>query len=160
MAEEPQEETTTQKKKPIVMIAIAGVLIVALLAGLGIFMLKGKGGKAKKEEVKGPTTEMALGEFVVNLADTAQTRYLKATVVIEVEGAKPKGGGAHGEGGGEGGDPKVRDAVIQVLSGKHYTELISPEGKEELKKEIIAAVNERLEEGKACEVFFSDFAMQ
>ncbi|MCX6345516.1 MAG: flagellar basal body-associated FliL family protein [Armatimonadetes bacterium] len=153
------------KGKMVIIIALAAV---AVLAGVGVVVLKNSGKKHGKPE-KLPTVEMALGEFIVNLADKNEVRYVKANIVLEVEGELPA---ASGEGKGEGGDPRIRDAVIQIMSSKHFSELADPKGKEKLKKEIIIAVNERFAENaersdkgketpvKAVEVFFSEFAMQ
>lgn len=139
------------------MILIIVVAAVMLLAGLGIFLLKG--GKSHKPE-KQPTTQMALGEFVVNLADTSEVRYVKVDIVLEVEGEVHASEGEGGE--GSHGDPRVRDAIIQVMSGKHFAQLGRPEGKETLKKDIITAVNERMKEDgmKVVNVYFNEFAMQ
>ncbi|MDH7603116.1 MAG: flagellar basal body-associated FliL family protein [Armatimonadota bacterium] len=145
-------------KGKLLFILIAGVLIIALLAGIGVFVLKGKGhskkGHGKKEE---PTQPLALGEFVVNLADRDELRYLKTSIVLAVTGKVPSAGGHGGE---TGPSPAVRDAVITVLSSKRFADLITPQGKQKLKKELVAAVNERLHECKAVDVYFSDFAMQ
>lgn len=138
------------------MILIIGLAAVVLLAGLGIFVLKGKNGH---NPAKPPTSEMALGEFIVNLADANEVRYLKADVVLEVEGSLP----APAEGEGKaGGDARVRDAIIQVMSSKHFAELVKPEGKETLKKDVIAAVNQSMkdEDIKVVDVYFNEFAMQ
>lgn len=142
------------------MVIILVLAVVALLAGLGIIVLKSK---KSSEPAKVPTSEMKLGEFIVNLADTNEIRYLKTNIVLEVEGAKPAGGGHGGHGGGgDATDPRVRDAIIQVMSSKRFTELQSPEGKEKLKEQIAEAVNERKKEEhiKVVEVFFNEFAMQ
>lgn len=142
--------------KIVIIIALALMLV---LAGLGIIVMKGK--KHGKHD-KPPTSQMQLGEFIVNLADSNQIRYLKTNIVLEVEGEVAAGGGGHGEGGGASSDPRVRDAVIEVLSSKHFAQLVDPKGKDELKKEVIGAVNERLKEsgGKAVDVYFNEFAMQ
>lgn len=141
-------------KLPILIIAIA---LVLLLAGTGAFVMKAKGSKKTKGEITGPTASLPLGEFLVNLADSPQMRYLKANVVLEVQGEVPAAGG-HGEGAAT--DPKVRDAVIQVLSSKRMADLTGAEGKEKLKEDIIKAVNARMEKAKVTEVFFNEFAMQ
>ncbi|MHB9037023.1 MAG: flagellar basal body-associated FliL family protein [Armatimonadota bacterium] len=143
-------------KSKLILIAALGVVVV--LGGIGFMMFKSKGHAKGAKPEKLPTSEMALGDFVVNLADTAQVRYLKTTVILEVEGGKEAGGGGHGEASGP--DARMRDAVIQVLSSKTFAQLSQPDGKEKLKKDLIAAVNERLEEGKAVEVYFNEFAMQ
>ncbi len=137
-------------------ILIVGIAAVVLLAGLGIFVLKGKNGHGP---TKPPTSEMALGGFIVNLADANEVRYLKADVVLEVEGNVP----VPAEGAGKtAGDPRVRDAVIQVMSSKSFAELLRPKGKEMLKKDIITAVNQKMkdEDMKVVDVYFSEFAMQ
>ena len=139
-----------------VAIIVAAVLIVVLLAGVGVFVLKPKG-KSKGAEDKGPTASLLLGEFVVNLADPGSMRYLKTNVVLEVSGTINSGGGHGGEGGA---DPKLRDAVIEVLSSKKLADLTAPGGKDQLRKDIMAAVNKRLEDAKVVDVYFNEFAMQ
>jgi len=140
-------------------IVIIAVALVVLVGGVGAFVMTSKNGHSKsKTEITGPTASLDLGEFLVNLADSPQMRYLKANIVLEVQGEVPAA-----EGKGEGGaatDPKVRDAVIQVLSSKQMSDLAGAEGKEKLKQEIIKAVNARMEKAKVKDVYFNEFAMQ
>lgn len=148
---------SSKRGKKLVLLLIA-VLLVVLLAGIGVFVLKGRGGKNKSHsEEEKPTATLNLGEFVVNLADKDELRYLKTTIVLAVSGEVPSAGGHGGESGPS---PAVRDAVIAVLSSKRFGELNTPEGKVKLKKELISAVNDRLEGCKAVDVYFNDFAMQ
>jgi len=135
---------------------IIGVLVIALLAGIGVFVLRPAGPKDKHE--KEPTSTIALGEFVVNLADIGQVRYLKTDVVLEVAGRLPDAGGGHDEGGST--NAELRDAVIEVLSSKRFADLVKPGSKELLKKDIITAVNKRMDEAKVVAVYFNEFAMQ
>lgn len=146
--------------KMLIIIALAGVILLAGIGVVGTKMLGGKKGGAHAAKEKVPTTELALGEFVVNLADTSQIRYLKTDLVLVVEG-KAEAGGEGGEGGEGGGkNSRIRDAVIGVLSGKRFADLVRPGGKDVLKKDILVAVNERMEETKAVDVYFNEFAMQ
>ncbi|MGQ9454272.1 MAG: flagellar basal body-associated FliL family protein [Armatimonadota bacterium] len=143
--------------KKLVLLLVA-VLLVVLLAGIGVFVLKGRSSKGKnRSQEEKPTATLNLGEFVVNLADKGELRYLKTTIVLAVSGEVPSTGGHGGENGPS---PAVRDAVIAVLSSKRFEELNTPEGKAKLKKELISAVNGRLEGCKAVDVYFNDFAMQ
>ena len=105
--------------------------------------------------------EVALGEFVVNLADTGQIRYLKTDIVIAVAGKLKAEGGGKGEGEGKAPAP-IRDAVISVLSSRTFSDLVKPKGRKKLKEDLIAAVNKQIKEQKAevKEVFFNEFAMQ
>lgn len=149
-------------KSKVLMIAMVAVLLVGCVAGVAV-VKKSSAAKGKKEADKGPTVAVSVGELVVNLADTDAVRYLKVDIVLEMRGEVEAGGeGGHG-GGGEaagGTQTKVRDALIQTLSSKKFNQLLEPKGKEELKKEIIAAVNERLEGAEVVEVLFNEFAMQ
>lgn len=141
------------------MIIVIAVSLVVVLASVGIVAKTTLGKSKGKEKKHVPTVEMPLGEFVVNLADTGTVRYLKADIVLEVAGeAKSGGHGGHGESSGP--DAKIRDAVIEVLSSKHFEELVKPDGKEVLKKDIIKSVNKRLNGSEVVEVYFSEFAMQ
>jgi len=141
-------------KLPIVVVAV--VLVVVLAGGVGVFVMKGRGAKKGGTEQKKETASLALGEFIVNLADQGELRYVKATIVLAVRGEPAQAG--HGE--EKGPSPAVRDAVIGVLSSKRFAELVQTGGKERLKKDIVIAVNKRLEGGEAVDVYFSDFAMQ
>lgn len=144
-------------KLPLLIIVAA---LVLMLLGTCVFVCKPKGAsKNGHKEPAEPAVSVALGDFVVNLADQTQVRYLKTNVVLEVQGHVAAKSGGHG-GGDSAPDPKVRDAVIQVLSSRRMADLAGSEGKESLKKDIISAVNKRLHEGKVVEVYFNEFAMQ
>ena len=59
--------------------------------------------------------------------------------------------------------PAVRNKVILLLSGQNYDAVSTLEGKENLRQEVLAAVNEAvgLAEGNALEeAFFSNFVIQ
>lgn len=102
-----------------------------------------------------------LGDFILNLADTAHRRYLKVGIALELSKTEaeiqaesmpaPKASG-HGESAStdkasaisaemERYKPAIRDAVISVLSNKTSDELSTPTGKEIAKEEILEMVN-------------------
>ncbi len=136
------------------------IIVMLLLGAVGgvAFMKFGVNKQGKASHGPEPTTTMQMGEMVVNLADSKEPHYLKTKIVLEVKGT---GGGGHGHGGGaEEASPKIRDAVIAVLSARTFGELLTPEGKTALKESIKKTVNESLGEERVTNVFFSDFAMQ
>lgn len=147
--------------KAIIIVIIAAVLIIA---GMAVMMMKNKGGDSKsaKEEVKG--VEFPAGEFIVNLADSDQLRYVKADIVLEItEEAKQAlaSAGGEGESKGEAKAPApIRDAIIEVLGRQRFNDLLSSEGKTKLKEDMIEAINERLGKGKTLKVYFNEFAVQ
>ena len=59
-------------------------------------------------------------------------------------------------------EPMLRDAVIKILSQKKSSEVLSIDGKEKLKEELIEAINESiaLEEGPVQQVYFTEFIIQ
>ena len=130
------------------------VAMLAVLAGGGFAFMKlgkAKGNSAKAEK---PKVLVPLDEFVVNLADSQQARYLKVQVALEME--EEKGG----EKLLEEEKPRLRDAIISVLSQKYYNQLLSANGKARLKEDIRASCNRNLGRETVTDVLFTDFAMQ
>ena len=124
-----------------------------------------------------------LGDFILNLCDEAQKKYLKVNVAIEVtqkdtdfpkEVESPKSGG-HGHGAAPAPvdpmeaiqkemnqfKPAIRDAVITNLSSKTSAELASAAGKELAKEQISNDINAILGgEREVLRVSFGQFIIQ
>lgn len=135
----------------------------------------------EEEEVKQEGILLDLGDFILNLVDTSQRRYLKVGVAIELSKTEeeialanqPIKSGGHGH-GSEPADPNaeiaaqmerykpaIRDAVISILSNKSADELSSPTGKEIAKEEIKESVNGIFEgQREAMRVSFGQFIIQ
>lgn len=125
-----------------------------------------------------------LGDFVLNLADENQRRYLKTNIALEITQPEPdpaaevKKEGGHGGHGGHGEEaaaptqsalekklaeykPAIRDAVITNLSSKTAVELSTAAGKELAKEQIMAAVNGILAgQNEVLRVSFGQFIIQ
>ena len=123
-----------------------------------------------------------LGDFILNLCDENQKKYLKVNVAIEVsqkdtdfpkEEAAPKGGHGHGEAPVAVNPmdaiqnemnqfkPAIRDAVITNLSSKTSEELSSAAGKELAKEQISNDINSILGgEREVLRVSFGQFIIQ
>lgn len=125
-----------------------------------------------------------LGDFILNLCDENQRKYLKVNVAIEVskkdtdfpaENATPaKGGHGHGEEAPAPADPlaaiqaemnqykpAIRDAVITNLSSKTSAELATAAGKELSKEQITNDINSILGgEREVLRVSFGQFIIQ
>lgn len=181
-----KEEGEAPKKGKGKLFIIIGV-VVLLLVGVGGFLAFSGGSKNPdgEEEVEEVDPEenfrvVTLEPFVVNLADSQH--FLKVTIalrydpalldpepVVEEEGEAAGGGGA----GGEHIDhnlpdklldrvPMINDAIIHILSSKRTEDVLTLEGKEELKEELLDAVNEAtgLEEGPIVAIYFNEFIVQ
>jgi flagellar FliL protein len=138
------------------LVIIVGAAMLLLLGGMAVVTMKATSSAkhAAAPVVKEiPKSMIALDEFVVNLADQREAHYLKVEMVLEVKGETAKKELAELK-------PKIRDAVIGVLSRKQYAEMLEPSGKESTKTELMAVLNKELDEAKVEGVFFNSFAMQ
>ena len=125
-----------------------------------------------------------LGDFILNLCDESQKKYLKVNVAIEVtkkdtdfpaETEETKSGGHGGHGAAAPAvdpmeaiqkemnqyKPAIRDAVITNLSSKTSTELATAAGKELAKEQITNDINSILGgEREVLRVSFGQFIIQ
>ncbi len=143
------------------------LLLVLVIAGGGaayFFLLKGGGTEASKpvdqvaEEEAAAQNDFSLGvtheldPFIVNLAGD-MNRYLKVVVVLQLstegvaEEIKNRG-------------PQIKDSVITVLSSKTPEEILTVQGKYDLKMELIKRVNAIVSTGVVRDLFFTEFVVQ
>ncbi|WP_297452792.1 flagellar basal body-associated FliL family protein [Persephonella sp.] len=168
MAEENKEQEEQQqgggKKKLIILL----VVLLLLLGGGGgaayKFLVLDKQ-EAKKEENKAEKIQQEIknienlgimfevGTFVVNLADKDADRYLKVTIILELENEQVKQEV-------EKRLPQIKDSITTLLFTKTSRELRTAEGVEKLKEEILRRVNAILPLGGVKNVYFTDFVIQ
>jgi flagellar FliL protein len=163
--EKPQDQEATvpaEKAKPkgslkkILIMAVLGFLLVG--GGLVAYVMFSDDPPAGKEAHAGQVApknvvNMPLEPFLVNLADKESRRYLKLKVELEVnneETAKEL----------EKSMPRIRDALILLLSSKTYLDLASYQGKQQLKQEIKQKVTALPDGNKISDVFFTEFVAQ
>ena len=168
MAEEEKEKTEEAPKKgKKKLIIIIGVVVVLLLAGVGAFFALGKksGGEAGGEEgaeggedaheggeaVDLPPAVLPLDTFIVNLQ--VKGSFLKTTLQLEFSEPELPHDLEHQT-------PKIRDAIIRVLSAKAAPEILSTEGKEKMREEVRHAVNEALKSEDVTQVYITEFIIQ
>lgn len=185
------EEKPKKSKKKLIMIALGAVSLVAG-AGVPMLLMGGGEKPAEEaveeehhEEPKHIETA-DLGAFVVNLSENSS--FLKAHIMMEYDaalidkqtapkeggedGGKAHGGGASGGAAAEGAggvhphlakkENVLRDVVIQILSSKQSSELLTADGKNRLKQELVDGLNEAigLEEPPVVGVLFTEFIIQ
>jgi flagellar FliL protein len=160
-----------KKKGGAPMMAILGAfMLVVLLALGGFFFMMQSQAKAMQEALaearKGAPTTPAppektqgeacyydLDEFLVNLANPGGGRYLRATLSFRFhnealrEAIKKE-------------QPQIRDAAIAVLTSRTTEELASEDGKEKLKKDLIAHIAKILPDAGVDGVFIQSFTIQ
>ena len=97
-----------------------------------------------------------MGEFLINPADAATDmglRFIKTSISLGVSPAS-----AYAQLDAQ--QPKLRDAVIRILTAKPVEQLDNPEDREFIKDEIRFAVNKMRYRGEVLQVYFSEFIIQ
>jgi flagellar FliL protein len=163
MAEKAVEEIESPPKSKIglkkLLIIAGAILVVGAGATFGIVKyLRGAGTavaaaqKVKKEAVLGM---MNLDPFLVNLADKDAVRFVKVTFRLGMSEKEEEEGGA---------DPifmaAARDQIISLLTAKTSEEILTAEGKEKLRRDVMTRLNSVLHKGKILEVYIVDFVVQ
>lgn len=123
-------------------------------------MAGGKKGNQAVAQVKQPAAPAAflpLAPFVVNLADTDRSSFLKVEITLGLGKALPA---ANGEAAQSPLTPEVRDTILSVLTTWQSTQLLASDGKARLKEQILKAVERRVPQLEVMDVYFTDFLIQ
>lgn len=168
MAEENEAEEE-KKKSPLMMIIIIAVACLGIGGGAAFFLL---GSSSSDAEAETDTEEAAEEEavaskeayyfsldpaFVVNFQGKSRARFLQVNIdgmtreeVMKQEVTKHL--------------PQIRNNIVLLLSSKTYDDLITPEGKETVRQEVLAEIQKVMESEtgkKGIEnIFFTSFVMQ
>jgi len=140
------------------------VLFTALAAGVGgggMWLARGRG--SEPAQAAGPTKEATetvvhLDGFTVNLADSEDNHFLRVTMDLSLEHLptpqehdKPNSGLPM---------PRIRDTILSVLTVCKAEPLLTPEGKQQLKKNLLGALNRSNPELGVREIYFTEFLVQ
>ncbi len=152
------EEAPAKSKKKLFM--LIGLLVLVLGGGAAAYVVfHARGAKAESKAKPAPEKEevkatIALDPFLLNLADTDEVRFVKATFQLGLAkepNEEMKKGAAI---------PAIRDTIISLLTSKKAEQVLSPEGKELLRNEIRTKINTISPETKVLEVYIVDFVVQ
>ena len=141
------------------------IVVLALVVAGGAYktVLAKPAEPAPEPKVHG-TVYVLPKEFLVNLADG---RYAKISVALVVEAAEAAGGHGGGHGAptppeGYGTEPQeavIRDIITNELTDVSDRELIGREGREKIKKRILASIKKHTDV-HVEEVLFPDVTVQ
>lgn len=155
-----QEESKSGKKKLlIILLPVLLILIGGGFAAYKFLLAKPENEKESEKitkEVKNTEehgVELEVGTFIANLSDRDADRYIKVTIVMEVQDEKVKQEATKRM-------PQIKDSINTLLFTKTSEELKSPEGIERLKEEIIKRTNAILPLGGVKDVYFTEFIIQ
>jgi flagellar FliL protein len=155
---------------PLLIAVVVGVVIAVSAVGGGFYFLL-RSGKVPIQVSAAPAAEsvaptktrtMVLDPILVNLADSSGGAYLRVGVTLAV----PDKGAVKGEKDDESKaveketNPSVRDTVLTVLGRQTSEDLLGPDGKDRLKRELKKAIAERNAEIRVSDIFFTEFLVQ
>lgn len=172
MAEKKKAETKEEAKgggSKTLIFALVGVLLLAAV-GAGAYFVGASRGAASAAAPVDPAVAAAataaaeaeagnlgplveLKDFIVNILDEQETRYLKASVTLELTSPETAAEVEQRM-------PQVRDAVILLIGSKTFGELGDLQGKLQLRAELGAQINNFLKLGKVKNIYFTDFVVQ
>lgn len=152
---------------PMMPVIAVVILVPALVYGVMDFVilpkLKAAAGTAKHADdhgAKTPKTVSALGEhtaefggLVVNLSGSGSSRYLRTNFKVASEDAKISDIMKENE-------SPLRDAAITILSSQSPSALDNPNGREAVRKQLIAKFNSLLGAEVVDQIYFSEFVIQ
>jgi len=147
------EEASPKPKGKLKKIILLVFLLLVLLGGgaFGYLLLFDEPAPNKTKHVE--KAMMPLEPFLVNLADKDSRRYLKIKIDLEVDTEKTAKEL-------EKTMPRIRDSLIFLLSSKSYQDISTPEGKLQLKKEILTRLTALPAGKKISDAFFTEFVAQ
>ena len=121
-----------------------------------------KPGKRKKKREPKVVSVVKLEPFVANLADPGGVRYLRVKLSLGLDAELQHEGKEKKE--EKGGDPvlvsQIRDAILQSITQKKADELLTAEGKQKLREEIIQVTAPLIHGPEVVNVFFTEFVVQ
>ena len=142
------------------MIIIIAAVVVLLAGGAAVFFMMSGGEEEEPEvvEVKAPPGVLELDSFVVNISEGGTARIAKVNINLTVSPAELTTT--------LNADnlllARVRDRTLTLLAAKSYEELVTPLGKESLRREVKARLSPLVDEheGEIEDVLFSEFMVQ
>jgi flagellar protein FliL len=138
------------------------VVMLALVGGAGatwLLMQRSHAAEsARGTDHTAPLYIVRLEGFTVNLADTEEAHFLRVTMDLGVghvpdSAEKDKTGAAMPV-------ARIRDAVLAVLTMCKADALLTSEGKAQLKKNILEALQHNVPELDVRDVYFTEFLVQ
>lgn len=147
-----------------------GLILLAIVIGAGAFFFpevmpgplnffedhqaKGAAAVKKNQHVKAEHGFIYnMDPFIVNLADTDQSRYLKIRLNLEGNSREQNEEYAKRL-------PQIKDTILSLLSKKTHQELLDSAGKEKLKEEILKSLNPKMAGFQFKAVYYTEFVIQ
>lgn len=151
------DATPANSRKKLIIMVLAGVLLVGISVGLTVWLVGGGGKEEAAEASVNKPQYMALDTMVVNFADGRLARYLQVDIqLMAYDQAVLSAIEEH--------MPVIRNDILVLLGGQSFEQVSTREGKEQLRAQILDAVNRILQQQAGTQgvqaVYFTNFVMQ
>jgi flagellar protein FliL len=148
----PPKSAAAKKKKS------SSLIAMALFAALGGGGARTAQASRNLEGTSAPKYLVHLDGFTVNLNDPEETHFLRVTMDLGVD-RLPEGADR------EKGTTllpvaRIRDSILSVLTVGKADVLLTSEGKIQLKKNLVKALNQNVPEVGVRDVYFTEFLVQ
>lgn len=167
MAKKTDAAAGEEKKGGMLKMIIIALVVLLLLAGVGIgaYLLGSSSGveKAAKQAAEADKSAetavpaigpmVAMDDFIVNILDAEETRYLKISMTLEL--STPETSAEIEER-----KAQVRDTILLYLSSKTFSEIADLQGKLQMRADLVGSINGFLRSGKVKTIYFTDFVVQ
>lgn len=132
--------------------AVAGFFLCLIVSITPVFANAGES-HGEGEGKKADTSLVELDPFVVNVSDTSGPRFAKLGICLDLsapnlaERVKARNGA-------------IRDGVIMCVTSKTARDIMSPEGRVQLKEELLDRINSVLGDKAVKSIYFTEVVVQ
>jgi flagellar FliL protein len=152
-----QENVKPKKKKRWLLIIIFIIPLLLISSAFAYYFVRSSSSADEEKneqsyELK-DLKKLKINSFTVNLADTGYRRYLRTTITIEFVSKKVEEElqiKLH----------RVKDIFLDILRNKRVSDIDTAEKTNNLKKELVNALNSELIEGEIIGLYFEEFIIQ
>ena len=162
-AEANAADAAAPKAKSKLPLIIGAVVVLAGAGGGGYWWWSHRApadpkGEAKVEEKHDPADAgvVSFDPFVANLADEGGTRFLRTSLKLVIAGAET----ATEIEESDVEKAQLQSAILEVLTVQTAEQLVTPDGKAALKKQVIEKAGHVLHSAKVTDVLFTEFVVQ
>ena len=134
-------------------VAVAVLAAAALGAASVYFWAQASHPAATVEGTGAPGSSLPLDTFIVNLSGSGERAYLRVGISLSLSRPLPKNKD-------EIPMALVRDTVLSILSNARAEQLVKPEGKNQLKTDLLQALRDRAPQLGVEDVYFTEFLVQ
>ena len=152
---EKGENTGKSNKGVLIILFVLGLLVLGAATFGGVYLFMKTKTTVEAQEVVVENKYMDLTEFTVNLADEGGKRYFKGEISLGYDGTKTKLLEEL-----TANQVVVRDDIIFYFKSQKADYINNVANKEEMKKQLMAAINKDLTKGKLTDIRFKSMIVQ